>query len=122
MTLPGGSLVAANNVGRFPTPFAGGAMTDAARGVAGQQLSGDDLGYYAMIGSHPTNRGHRGFSWHVAYYDRNGDLRPGLDQAVSNTDWYAWQLGASYQWRKVAVAAQFNSIHAMSCGPTPTGA
>lgn len=107
VTLPGGSLVAANNVGRFPTPFAGGAMTDAARGVAGQQLSGDDLGYYAMIGSHPTNRGHRGFSWHVAYYDRNGDLRPGLDQAVSNTDWYAWQLGASYQWRKVAVAAQY---------------
>jgi len=107
VTLPGGALVAANNVGRFPTALGGASMTDQARGITGQQLSGDDLGYYAMIGSHPTNRGHRGFSWHVAYYDRNGDLRPGLDEAVSNTDWYAWQLGASYQWHKVAVAAQY---------------
>ena len=107
VALPGGALVPANNVGRFPTPLGGAAMTDQARGINGQLLSGDNLGYYAMIGTHPTNRGHRGFSWHVAYFDRNGDVRPGIDQAVSATDWKAWQLGASYQWKRVAVAAQY---------------
>lgn len=112
--LPGGTTAgAAFNVGRFPTPFGGAAMTDQPRGVRGQSnilgdgLSDDDLGYYAMIGSHPTNRGHRGFSWHVAYYDRNGDLRPGLDEDVSRTDWYAWQIAANYQWRKFLLAAQY---------------
>jgi hypothetical protein len=113
--LPGGTTAgAAFNVGRFPTPFSGPAMTDQPRGVRGQSsfglgegLADDDLGYYAMIGSHPTNRGHKGLSWHVAYYDRNGDLRPGLDEDVSRTDWYAWQIAANYQWRKFLLAAQY---------------
>ena len=103
----GATAASAFNVGRFPTPFAGAAMTDQPRGVDGQTLSSNDIGYYAMIGSHPTNRGHRGLSWHVAYYDRNGNLNPGANQVASLTDWYAWQLGASYQWAHVALAAQY---------------
>lgn len=98
---------AAFGLGRFPTPYAGAVMTDAARGVAGQNLSFDDIGFYGYIGTHPTNRNHRGFTWHVAYFDRNGDIRPALDEAVSATDWYAWQAALSYQWRKFILGGQY---------------
>jgi hypothetical protein len=107
-TFGAGAVGAAGiDAGRFPTPFSGPAMTDQARGIAGQTLSSNDIGYYAMIGSHPTNRGHRGLSWHVAYFDRNGSLKPGTNELASATDWYAWQLGASYQWPHVALATQY---------------
>lgn len=130
--LPGGTTAGgAFNVGRFPTPFSGPAMTDQPRGLRGQSLGAlagtegladDDIGYYAMIGSHPTNRGHRGLSWHVAYYDRNGDLRPGLDEDVSRTDWYAWQIAANYQWRKFLLAAQYFDGTSRNYTPQEVGA
>lgn len=133
--LPGGTsaanAAAGFNVGRFPTPFGSPAMTDQPRGLRGQSIgalggtegiSDDDLGYYAMIGSHPTNRGHKGLSWHVAYYDRNGDLRPGLDEDVSRTDWYAWQIAANYQWRKFLLAAQYFDGTSRNYSTTEVGA
>jgi hypothetical protein len=101
---PGGG---AFGLGRFPTPFAGAAMTDAARGIAGQNLSFDDIGFYGYIGTHPTNRNHRGFTWHLAYFDRNGDIRADLDEQVSATDWYAWQGALSYQWNKFILGGQY---------------
>ncbi|MBI4860845.1 MAG: hypothetical protein HY815_11385 [Candidatus Riflebacteria bacterium] len=101
---PGG---AAWGLGRFPTPLAYAAMTDAARGVQGQTLASDDIGFYFQIGTHPTNKGHEGLTWHVAYFDRNGDLRPATDDFISATDWYAWQLAANYQWEKVMLGIQY---------------
>jgi hypothetical protein len=99
--------------GRFPTPLADAAMTDAARGIDGQNLTSDDIGFYGMVGQHPTCKDHRGLSWHVAYFDRNGNIRRGLDGSPSLTDWDAWQVFASYQWSDVLVLAQyFNSSSA----------
>ena len=98
---------AAFGAGRFPTPLQGAAMTDAARGISGQSLSSDDIGFYGYVGTHPTNRNHKGFTWHLAYFDRNGDLRPAADKAVSATDWYAWQAAASYQWKKIVLGGQY---------------
>lgn len=100
---------AAFGLGRFPTPLQGASMTDAARGVQGQALSFDDIGFYGYVGTHPTNRNHKGFTWHLAYYDRNGDIRAGLDESVSATDWYAWQGAMSYQWRKWIIGGQYYS-------------
>ena len=119
--VPGGSNVAAGpsqldplanpagaafGLGRFPTPLSA-AMTDGPRGVDGQTLSSTDVGYFAMVGGHPIHRDHQGFTWQVAYLDRNGTLRPAPDRQNSLTDWYAWQVAANYQWRKLVVAAQY---------------
>jgi len=102
--------------GRFPTPLGFASMTDAARGVDGQTLSASDLGYYGMVGTHPTNKGHEGFNWHVAYFDRNGDLRPSFSSTPSQTDWWAWQAAASYQFQKVLVAAQYYNSQSKNFG------
>jgi len=93
--------------GRFPTPLGYAAMTDGPRGVSGQNLMTGDIGYYAQIGTHPTNRGHEGLNWHLAYLNRNGDLRPTSSDRISRTDWSAWQAAASYQWEKVLLSAQY---------------
>ena len=100
---PGGALA---GLGRFPGISSNG-MTDAVRGIDAQTLSSDDIGWYAYVGGHPTNRGHEGFTWHLAYFDRNGDLRPGLNEAVSATDWHAWQGAASYQFERFIIGGQY---------------
>jgi hypothetical protein len=94
-------------VGRFPTPLADAAMTDAARGIDGQTLNNDDIGFYAQVGQHPTCKDHRGFSWNVAYFDRNGNIHRGLDGSPSLTDWNAWQIFVSHQWSDVLLMAQY---------------
>jgi hypothetical protein len=94
-------------VGRFPTPLADASMTDAARGIDGQTLSNDDIGFYASVGQHPTCKDHRGFTWNIAYFDRNGNIRRGFDGAPSLTDWNAWQAMISYQWADVLLMAQY---------------
>ena len=101
---PGGAVFGA---GRFPTPLQGAAMTDAPHGVNGQTLDSSNIGFYAMIGSHPTGPSHEGLTWHVAYYDRNGNLRPALDSAVTGTDWYAYQGALSYQLKKFIFGGQY---------------
>lgn len=92
--------------GRFPTPISA-AMTDAPRGVTGQTLSADDIGFYAMIGTQPTSKSHEGLTWNVAYYDRNGDLTGNQNDNLSATDWYAWQVAGKYKWEKFTVAGQY---------------
>ena len=103
-------------LGRFPTPYSYAAMTDAARGVSGQNLSTDDIGYYAMVGTHPTNKGHTGLNWHLSYFDRNGDMKASLSDSISRTDWYAWQLAASYQWEKVIASFQYYKANSKNYG------
>jgi hypothetical protein len=106
---PGGTVAApaGSALGRFPTPMGFPAMTDAPRGVTNQTLASDDIGWYVMVGSHPTGADRKGLTWHAAYHDRNGELRPGLNETISLTDWYAWQVAGSYQWEKLTVAGQY---------------
>ena len=101
-------------------------MTDAAQGVDGQTLANDDIGFYAMIGQHPTCKDHRGFSWHIAYYDRNGNIHRGTDGAPSLSDWEAWQAFVSYQWSDVMLMAQYYDANSKNysyadLGFTPAG-
>ncbi|MBI4860846.1 MAG: S-layer homology domain-containing protein [Candidatus Riflebacteria bacterium] len=92
--------------GRFPSPLFGPAMTDGPRGVQGQSLSATDIGFYGCIGTRPTKKAD-GIRWHLAYFDRNGDLRAGTNEHISQTDWYAWQASASYQWTEYLLLAQY---------------
>jgi hypothetical protein len=94
-------------LGRFPTPNADASFTDAPRSIDGQNLANDDIGFYVNIGQHPTCKDHRGFSWHVAYFDRNGNIHRGREGAPSLTDWNAWQAFISYQWSDVLLMAQY---------------
>jgi hypothetical protein len=99
-------------LGRFPTPMGFAAMTDAPFGT---QTSGaydsNNLGFYGMVGTHPTNKQHTGFNWHLAYFDRNGDIKATSSNHLTLTDWYAWQLAASYQWEKVYLGFQYYDAH-----------
>jgi hypothetical protein len=107
-TLAGPAFGGAAQVGRFPTPLAFAAMTDAPFGTStSTAYDSDNPGFYGMVGTHPTNKQHTGFNWHVAYFDRNGDIRATSTNHMTLTDWYAWQLAASYQWEKVYVGAQY---------------
>jgi hypothetical protein len=102
-----GSIGDLLNLGFYPTPLSDAAMTDAARGIDGQSLANDDVGFYGQVGQHPTCKDHRGLSWHVAYFDRNGNIRRGSDGSPSLTDWRAAQAAVSYQWSDVMFMAQY---------------
>jgi len=91
--------------GRFMNSLAS-TMTDAPRGYSGPS-DDDTIGWYVLIGTHPTNKNKEGLRWHAAYYDNNGDITGSSSTNVTTADWEAFQLSADYQWKDLMVMGQY---------------
>lgn len=95
--------------GRFANPLGRATMTDAPQGVRSGGSDDDTLGYYFLVGSHPTEKGKEGLRWHGAYYDNNGEARNNPGDYVTGADWEAYQLSADYQMENLLVMGQYYS-------------
>lgn len=93
--------------GRFANPLGRATMTDAPQGARSGTSDEDTLGYYFLVGSHPTDKDKEGLRWHGAYYDNNGEVSNNPGDFVTAADWEAYQLSADYQMDNLLVMGQY---------------